>query len=92
MRHDIKYDSGERKNDSIVAKEILKLFPRGMTLYGVLQNTDEGFIFTFNHNLNVGYFVIIPATASAGIVAAIVIPNLLKALHKGKQKATIGDL
>lgn len=27
-----------------------------------------------------------------GIVAAIVIPNLMAALHKGKQKASIGDM
>lgn len=27
-----------------------------------------------------------------GIIAAIVIPNLMAALHKGKQKASIGDM
>jgi type II secretion system protein G len=30
--------------------------------------------------------------AIIGIVAAIAIPNLLTALHKGKQKATMGDM
>ena len=84
--------SGEIKEGAAVVEEIFKLFPTGMTMYGVLQNTDEGVIGTFNHNFSLEYVVLLPVTASAGIVAAIAIPNLLTALQKGKQKATMGDL
>jgi len=36
--------------------------------------------------------ILMPAAAAAGIVAAVAIPNLLTAMQKGKQKATMGDM
>ena len=74
------------------AKEFLKLFRKEWSLYSVLQNTDEGMVISFNHSMALESFVLLPATAAAGIVAAIAVPNLLTALQNGKQKATMGDL
>ncbi|MGD2085660.1 MAG: type II secretion system protein GspG [Candidatus Aminicenantes bacterium] len=74
------------------AREMFDLFAPKMALFGVLQNTEEGTIFTLNHTMGFESLVLLPATAAAGIVAAIAIPNLLTALQKGKQKATMGDM
>jgi type II secretory pathway pseudopilin PulG len=58
----------------------------------VLQNTDEGTVYMLNHTMGFESMILLPAAAAAGIVAAIAIPNLLTALQKGKQKATMGDM
>jgi hypothetical protein len=68
------------------------IFDKDMSLYGVLQNSEEGFVFTFNHHLDLEGLILLPVTIPAGIVAAIAIPNLLTATQKGKQKATMGDI
>jgi type II secretory pathway pseudopilin PulG len=80
------------KKEEPAAKEFMKLFQKEWTLYSVLQNTDEGVVLNFNHSLGLESFVLLPATAAAGVVAAIAVPNLLTATQKGKQKATMGDL
>ncbi len=72
--------------------EMFDLFAPKMAVFGVLQNTEEGTIFTLNHTMGFESMILLPATAAAGIVAAIAIPNLLTALPKGKQKATMGDM
>ena len=74
------------------AKEMFDLFAPKMALFGVLQNTESGTIFTLNHTMGFESLILLPATAAAGIVAAIAIPNILSALPKGKQKATMGDM
>jgi type II secretory pathway pseudopilin PulG len=72
--------------------EMLDLFAPKMALFGVLQNTEEGTVYTLNHTMGFEGLILLPATAAVGIVAAIAIPNLLTALSKGKQKATMGDM
>jgi type II secretory pathway pseudopilin PulG len=74
------------------AKEMFDLFSPKMALFGVLQNTEEGTIFTLNHTMGFESLILLPATAAVGVVAAIAIPNFLTALQKGKQKATMGDM
>jgi type II secretory pathway pseudopilin PulG len=74
------------------AMEMFDLFAPKVAVFGVLQNTEEGTIFTLNHTMGFESMILLPATAAAGIVAAIAIPNLLVALQKGKQKATMGDM
>jgi type II secretory pathway pseudopilin PulG len=72
--------------------EMADLFAPKMALFGVLQNTEEGTVYTLNHTMGFESLILLPATAAAGIVAAIAIPNLLTAMQKGKQKATMGDM
>jgi general secretion pathway protein G len=74
------------------AKEFMNLFQKEWRLYSVLQNTDEGMVISFNHSMALESFVLLPATAAAGVVAAIAVPNLLVAIQNGKQKATMYDL
>jgi type II secretory pathway pseudopilin PulG len=71
---------------------IFDLFAPKMAVFGVLQNTDEGTVYMLNHTMGFESMILLPAAAAAGIVAAIAIPNLLTALQKGKQKATMGDM
>lgn len=72
--------------------EILDLISPEMAVYGVLQNTPEGTVYTINHTMSIEGIIFLPATAVAGIVAAIAVPNLLTSLQKGKQKAAMGDM
>ena len=72
--------------------KVFDLFPKEMALYGVRQNSDEGSITTVNHTMGLENLILLPATAAAGIVTAIAVPNLLTAMQKGKQKATMGDM
>jgi Tfp pilus assembly protein PilE len=76
---------------SIIIK-LLNMFTKDMATFGVLQNTDEGMIYTFNHTMNMENIILLPVTAPAAIVAAIAIPNYLTAVQKGKQKATLADM
>lgn len=77
-------------------EEIYNLFsslaPKEVAMYGVMQHTGEGSVYTFNHTMGVHYVMMMPAMMVTGVVAAIAIPNLLTALQKGKQKATMGDM
>ena len=75
-----------------IPEKFVKLFQKEWAIYSVLQNTDEGTILTVSHNQGFEMVMIMPALFVAGIVAAIAIPNMLTALQKGKQKATMGDL
>lgn len=85
--------SAGKKNEKLaIQKELMSLFQKESAMYGVLQNTSEGHVYTFNHNMRFEYVILLPAVAVPGIVAAIAIPNLLTALQKGKQKATMGDM
>jgi Tfp pilus assembly protein PilE len=71
---------------------ILNLFTKEISAYGVLQNTDEGMIYTFNHSMNMENIILLPVTAPAAIIAAIAVPNYLTAMQKGKLKATLADM
>ncbi|MCX6579311.1 MAG: type II secretion system protein GspG [Candidatus Aminicenantes bacterium] len=71
---------------------LLSLFTKEIAAYGVLQNTDEGMIYTFNHTMNLENILLLPIAAPVGIVAAIAVPNYLTAMQKGKQKATMSDM
>ena len=75
-----------------IPEKLLKLFQKEWAIYSVLQNTEEGTVLTVSHNQGFEVVMIMPALFVAGIVSAIAIPNLLTALQKGKQKATMGDL
>jgi hypothetical protein len=72
--------------------EVFDLFALKVAVFGVLQNTEEGTVFTLNHTMGFETMILMPAAAAAGIVAAVAIPNLLTAMQKGKQKATMGDM
>jgi type II secretory pathway pseudopilin PulG len=72
--------------------EMLDLFAPKVALFGVMQHTEEGTVYTLNHTMGFESMILLPAAAAVGIVAAIAIPNLLTAMQKGKQKATMGDM
>ena len=78
-----------KKNTIMMA---LNLFAKDLASYGVLQNTEEGMIYTFNHTMNLETIFLLPVTAPVGIVTAIAVPNLITAVQKGKQKATMADM
>ena len=81
-----------KSNGENPSMQFFDLFDKDMSFYGVLQNSEEGFLFTFNHHLDLEGLILLPVTIPAGIVAAIAIPNLLTATQKGKQKSTMGDI
>jgi len=58
------------------AAEILDMFSKGMTWYGVLQNTDEGLVYTFNHSMALEDIALMSAAGAVGIAAAAIIPKL----------------
>ena len=70
------------KTEDKIAFDFFKSFQKNWYFYGVLQNTEEGTISTFNHNSNIEYLVVLPAIISTGIVAAIAIPKILKSKQK----------
>jgi hypothetical protein len=72
--------------------EKLNIFPEGLAVYSVMQNTAEGFVFSSNNNLPIGSAALLPAIAAGGVVAAIAIPNFIAAKKKSAQKATMGDM
>lgn len=84
--------SGKEAKDVFAAIEKLKIFPKDLTVYNVMQNTAEGYVFASNNNLPMGSAAILPAIAVGGVVAAIAIPNFLAAKKKSEQKATMGDM
>jgi len=82
--------SGQGEKDMVMM--LLNLFAKDMSTFGVLQNTDEGMVYTFNHTMNLEYIVLLPVTVPAAVIAAIAVPNYLTAMQKGKQKATMADM
>ena len=82
----------ETKGEDFGVMEFMKFFQKKWGMFGVLQNTDEGYIYTFNHGFNLEILVLLPVTVPLAIVAAIAIPNMLTAMQKGKQKATMMDM
>ncbi|MCP4215286.1 MAG: hypothetical protein GY765_11555 [bacterium] len=72
--------------------DIMEIFQMEHTLYSVMQNTEEGLMMYVNGNVDAGTLMLVPAIVPLGIVSAIAVPNFMTATHKGKQKATMGDL
>lgn len=81
-----------QKQGEKIPEKFIKMFQKEWAIYAVLQNTEEGTILTVSHNHSFEIVMVVPVMFVAGIVAAIAIPNVLTAMQKGKQKATIGDL
>lgn len=85
--------SGKKEDKAMYdALERLNIFPKNLAFYSVRQSTPQGLVYISNNNLPLGGSSILPAMVIGGIVAAIAIPNLLTAMQKGKQKATMGDM
>lgn len=84
--------SGEIKDEDMATKEFFDMLPKDLAMYGVLQNTDEGLVYSFNHNLDLELIVLLPAIQATGIVAALVVPNAITAVQKAKQNSTMKDL
>jgi hypothetical protein len=72
--------------------KLLKQFQKEWVLYSVAQNTTEGLVVTLNHNLSFAYTLLLPAVATAGIVAAVAVPNLIMATDRAKQNATLASM
>lgn len=71
---------------------IFDLYPENLSLYGVLQNTPQGTIFTVNHSMSVENLFIFPAVIVTGVTAAFVIPQFISSDSHYPQKTTTGDL
>ncbi len=78
--------------DDKTAKEFIDLLQSEFFFYGVSENGKNGIIYTANHSFSVERMAIIPGVIVAGVVSAIAIPNLLRALQNGKQIRTLGDI
>jgi len=84
--------SGEIKDENIAVKKFFDMLPKDMAMFAVLQNSDEGLVYSSNHAMDVELFVLIPAIQAAGVMAAIAVPNALTAVQKAKQKGTMKDI
>ncbi len=73
-------------------RELFSTFQKEWQMYGVLQNTAEGVVFTLNHSMKVENLIMLPAGAVVGVIAAIAVPNMLTAAQKAKQRATMADM
>lgn len=82
--------AGKGEDQSLM--NFLKIFQEKYGMFGVLQNTAEGTVYTMNHGFKMETLLLLPLSIPVGIIAAIAIPNMLTALQKGKQKATMGDM
>jgi hypothetical protein len=71
--------SGTPQKEAVGAEQIMDMLSKHMVWYGVLQNTDEGLVYTFNHSLDLENLALVSATAAVGIAIAAIIPNLSKA-------------
>jgi type II secretory pathway pseudopilin PulG len=83
---------GVNKEEQEMFKFMSDFFPKKIAAYEVRQVTDTGFVSHVNHTMGFEYVMMLPAMAVTGIIAAIAIPNLIKATQKGKHKATMGDM
>lgn len=68
-------------------REMFNFLQREWKFYGVVENSGEGMVMTFNHNLKLEYLLALPAMGVAGTAAAVAIPNIMKAREKAKQNA-----
>lgn len=68
-------------------RELFDFLQREWKFYGVVENTSEGMVMTFNHNLKLEYLLALPAMGVAGTAAAVAVPNFMKAREKAKENA-----
>ena len=68
-------------------REVFSFLQREWKFYGVVENTPEGMVMTFNHNLKLEYLLALPAMGVAGTAAAVAVPNFMKAREKAKENA-----
>lgn len=77
-------------------KEAVKMFMDILSgeigVFAVTQHLDDGSLTVMNHTMGMEYALLMPAMFVMGVVAAIAVPNMVNALNKGKQKATMGDM
>ena len=73
-------------------RELFNFLQREWKFYGVVENTSEGMVMTFNHNLKLEYLLALPAVGVAGTAAAVAVPNLMRAADQAKQNATMADM
>lgn len=84
--------AGKSKESDRIVKEIVDLFPKDLSMFEVTRNNSDGLVLTVNHKLGFEFIALLPATAMAGMVGAVAIPNLLSARQKGEQKVTISNM
>ena len=70
--------SGKSAEEAGAAK-ILDMFSKGNTWYGVLQNTEEGLVYTVNHSTDLEEVALLTAVGAVGMATAAIIPNLTRA-------------
>ena len=84
--------SGEIKDEDIAVKELFDMLPKDMAMFAVLQNSDEGLVYSINHAMDLELLVLMPAIQAAGIMAAVAVPNAITAVQKAKQKNSMKDI
>ncbi|MGB2843647.1 MAG: hypothetical protein WBC02_02190 [Candidatus Aminicenantaceae bacterium] len=84
--------SGEIKDEGIAAKELFDMLPKDMAVFAVLQNSDEGLVYSTNHAMDLELLVLMPAIQATGIMAAVAVPNAITAVQKAKQKNSMKDM
>ncbi|MCP5108172.1 MAG: hypothetical protein GY950_32595, partial [bacterium] len=84
--------TGKKDEESKMAMDFMSMFKEKWGMFGVMQHGPEGYVYTMNHGFNLETLVLLPLSVPVGIVAAIAVPNMLTAVQKGKQKATMGDM
>jgi hypothetical protein len=82
--------ASEEAKSSFDALKRLNLFPKDLSFYNVIQNTDEGFVFSSNNNLPLAAAAVMPAVTVVGVVAAIAIPNLVRKVEAKDAPVPVG--
>lgn len=80
--------SGEIKDEDIAAKQLFDMLPKDMAMFGVLQNSDEGLVYSINHAMNLELLALMPT----GVMTALAVPNAITAVQKAKQKSSMKDI
>jgi len=62
--------------------------PKNIAMFAVLQNSDEGLVYSMNHAMDLELLVLMPAIQAVGVMVAGAVPNAIKAVQKAKQKRT----
>ena len=74
--------AGELQPGGAITSEMLDILPKGMISYGVLQSTDEGLVYTFNHTMDLESAAVLSAAGAVGVAAAAIVPYLSGAKKK----------
>jgi len=84
--------SGEIKDEDIAMKQLFDMLPKDMAMFGVMQNTDEGLVYSINHAMDLELLILMPAIQTTGVMAALLVPNAITAVQKAKQKSSMKDI